>query len=335
MTLEEQAGQLLMGAVQVDQSPADVPGELGAVNTGAFLLLGNSTRGADDALDAVDRATAVAEGPEGVAPLVAVDQEGGRVQRLKGPGFDEIPAASDQASMPALRDSARAWGEQLRDAGINLNLAPVADVVPTDVGPANEPIGALDRGYGADPDAVSDSVAAFVQGMADGGVGAAIKHYPGLGKVVGNTDTTADVVDSSTTRDDPDLAPFHAGAQAGARFVMVSLATYTEIDPDRRAVFSPVVIEEMLRGDLDFDGVVISDDLGATAQVGDLTPQERALRFLRAGGDLMIVADRAALLDMADAIRTEAQDDPEFRTRVEQSVLRVLTVKQEMDLIQC
>ena len=93
------------------------------------------------------------------------------------------------------------------------------------------------------------------------------KHFPGLGHVTANTDTTSGVKDTVTTRTSADLAPFRSAITAGARIVMVSSAVYTKIDAARPAVFSPTVINGMIRHDLGFSGVVISDDLGNAKQV--------------------------------------------------------------------
>ena len=108
--------------------------------------------------------------------------------------------------------------------------------------------------------------------------------------------------------------------------VMVSSAIYAKIDPDHRAADSPVVIGQMLRGDLGFDGVVISDDLAAAA-MEDLTPAQRALQFVAAGGDLLIVGDPGLAEAMADALRGRAADDQGFAERVEQSAVRVVKLK--------
>jgi beta-N-acetylhexosaminidase len=228
-----------------------------------------------------------------------------------------------------------AWGEDLRTAGVGLDLAPVADVVPASIGTANRPIGALHRSYGSDPAAVGEHVAAFVAGMNDAGVATAVKHFPGLGKVRGNTDFVSGVVDQSTTRDDPDLASFRAGLDAGARFLMVSLATYSKIDPDRRAVFSSTVIDGMVRHDLGFDGVVLSDDLGIAAEVRDVPSPRRALDFLRAGGDMIVTVAPSVLPAMTRAVIAAARSDATFRSAVDQHVLRVLAAKQSMGLFTC
>ena len=174
--------------------------------------------------------------------MVAADQEGGQVQRLRGQGFDRIPSAQRQAqTSPAeLKSDAARWGRQLRRAGIDANLAPVADVVPKDREGVNEPIGVLRRGYGSNPAAVAAHVPAFVEGMDAAGVATSVKHFPGLGRVRGNTDLTRrGGRRAPPPGDDPDLKPFAAGVDAGTDMVMMSSAYYSEIDPSRRAAFSP------------------------------------------------------------------------------------------------
>ncbi len=338
LDLDERVGQLFMGGIQVDTSPATVPEALERARVGSVLLVGQATEGADAVSTAIDRARAVAGTPAGAEPIVAVDQEGGRVQHLKGPGFEPIPSAAEQALRPPdeLRTMARDWGTDLRAAGVDLNLAPVADVVPDSVGSANEPVGALERGYGSDASAAGEHVAAFVAGMGDAGVATAVKHFPGLGKVRGNTDFSSGVVDTATTRDDPDLAAFRAGIDAGAEFLMVALSTYAEIDSDRRAVFSPTVIDGMVRGDLGFDGVILSDDLGVAEEVSAVPPKRRALDFIRAGGDIVVVAGTpSTLLAMVDAVRAEADADVEFAAAVDRHALRVLAAKERLGLLSC
>jgi beta-N-acetylhexosaminidase len=330
-------GQLFMGGVQVDRTPAFVSSTLGAVHVGAILLVGQATTGTRGVATAANRARTVAGVPAGVHAIVAADQEGGLVQHLKGPGFEPIPTASEQAQLTPsqLRTHAEAWGEDLRAASVDLDLAPVADVVPASVGTANMPIGALHRGYGSDPSSVGQHVAAFVSGMGQAGVATAVKHFPGLGKVRGNTDFSAGVVDRVTTRDDPDLAPFGAGIEAGAGFLMVSLATYSKIDPDHRAVFSEPVIDGMVRKDLGFDGVVLSDDLGAAAEVEAVPPAQRALRFLRAGGDVIVTVEASILPAMTQAVIAAAKSSRSFRSAIDHHVLRVLTAKRAMGLLTC
>jgi beta-N-acetylhexosaminidase len=336
LSLPERVGQLLMVAVTSTGVSRDQTAAVRATQAGSVLLLGNSTAGTAAVRRLVTDVRAAAPRPQRIGTLLAADQEGGLVQRLRGPGFADIPAAIDQAELSdaALARRARGWGNQLDRAGIDANLAPVADVVPKDLVQVNEPIGRLRRGYGASPRVVAAKVRAFSTGMDRAGVATAVKHFPGLGRVRGNTDTTSGVVDPSTTRHDAALRGFRAAVQARVDMVMVSSASYPRIDARRRAVFSPVVLDQMLRGDLGFAGVVISDDLAAVA-LRDVPAGQRAVRFLAAGGDLAIVGNPAEARAMASALRTRAERDPDFATRVDASAARVLRMKQRRGLVRC
>jgi beta-N-acetylhexosaminidase len=116
--------------------------------------------------------------------------------------------------------------------------------------------------------------------------------------------------------------------------VMVSSAFYRKIDAEHRAAFSTMIMDEMLRKDLGFSGVVISDDLAAAA-MRVLPAEERARRFLRAGGDLLIVGDASLANTMAEAIKREASDDPAFEERVTNSATRVVAMKERRGLADC
>jgi beta-N-acetylhexosaminidase len=268
---------------------------------------------------------------------VAANQEGGTIQSLTGPGFSRIPSAVDQGVISAttLRGDATRWGRQLAAAGVNLDFAPVLDVVPAGSESTNQPIGVLRREYGHSPAAVSEHGLAFLQGLQAAHVASTAKHFPGLGRVVGNTDVTADVVDHTTTPDDPYLQPFAAATAAHVPFVLVALATYERIDPHHLAVFSPLVIKGILRGRLQFHGVVMSDDLGATSAVAGISAGRRAVDFLLAGGDLVVSKTVPATQAMYRAVLARAGADPAFRALVDASVLRVLRAKQASGLLPC
>jgi beta-N-acetylhexosaminidase len=273
----------------------------------------------------------------GVRFYVAANQEGGQIQALRGPGFSTMPSAVEQGTVApsALRSDAAEWGRELSAAGVNLNFAPVMDVVPPGTDEQNQPIGALDRQFGHDPLTTGRHGAAFIRGMQSAGVATTAKHFPGLGRVSGNTDFTAQVVDTTTTEDDPYLRSFRRAIRAGVPFVMVALATYTRIDPNHLAVFSPAVMRTMLRDDLGFRGVVVSDDLGAAVAVADIPPATRAIDFLRAGGDLIVSKTAGPADQMAAAIVARAGSTPAFKSLVDQAALRVLEAKQASGLLPC
>lgn len=336
MSRREQVGQLFMVGIGSGGMTAGQARTLSRVHAGSVLLLGTSTAGRGPVRRLSEKVHALPGRPEGVGIMLAVDQEGGTVQRLRGRGFDRIPSAREQAKMSRSRLTAKAarWARQLRAAGVDADLAPVADVVPRRLERVNQPIGVLRRGYGPDPDVVAAKVTAFVTGMQRGGVATAVKHYPGLGRVRGNTDLVREVVDRSTTRHHRSLRAFDAAAAAGTDMVMVSSASYAKIDPRRRAALSPVVVQSMLRGDLGFGGVVISDDLTAPG-FRDHTPGQRAVLFLRAGGDLVIVGDTSEAATMASAVRARAARDAEFAAQLPVKVARVLTMKARRGLAGC
>ena len=158
----------------------------------------------------------------GVAPFISTDQEGGEVQRLSGKGFSAMPTALRQGklSTDALRAASRTWGTQLLGAGVDLDLAPVADTVPAKHASANQPIGRFDREFGHTPKVVAPHVVAFVRGMNQAGVDTTVKHFPGLGRASGNTDTMPGVTDP-TTRHDPYLKPYRAGISAGTQMATI------------------------------------------------------------------------------------------------------------------
>ncbi len=300
-------------------------------HVGNVFLHGRSTAGVEATRELVDEYTSLVSrrSTHGTPLLVATDQEGGLVQVLRGPGFSEIPKATEQATWkPAtLRERAQGWGDELAAAGVNLNLAPVMDLV--DGPPAdNPPIGYFGRNYGDTPTSVVRSANAFSAGQRAAGVETVIKHFPGLGRVTENTDTEARVTDDVTTRDDAAVRVFARGIDAGARYVMMSSAVYEKIDPDAPAPFSPVVVEDVLRGDLGFDGVVMTDDVSAAAQVQDRSPGERAVDAVDAGVDLVLAsADPSVVPAMADALVARARKDPAFAKKVDASARRVLAAK--------
>ncbi|WP_423182597.1 glycoside hydrolase family 3 protein [Arthrobacter sp. NyZ413] len=218
--------------------------------------------------------------------LIAVDEEGGDVTRLhyrtgsNQPG-NAVLGRLDDVELTAA--SASAIGHELAALGINLNLAPDADV---NSAPDNPVIGV--RSFGAEPDLVARHTAAWIRGLEDAGVASCAKHFPGHG------DTTTDshlalptVTADAATLDVRELAPFRALVAAGGATVMTSHILVEALDPDHPATFSSRILQDLLRGRMGFEGVIITDALdmaGASAQTG---VPEAAVRALVAGADLL------------------------------------------------
>jgi len=338
LTEAQRIGQLFIIGLIKDRLDASERAGVADYHFGSMTFTTRTSVGvaAIRALTDAVQAQATPSATGGVRFFVAANQEGGLIQGLAGPGFDTIPSALTQGTMSpsTLEAKAARWGRQLRAAGINLNFAPVADVVPPGTDAQNAPIGELQREYGHDPTTVSSHVVAFIAGMRAAGIASTAKHFPGLGRVAGHTDFTANVDDTVTTRTDPYIEPFARAAKARVPFVMVSLATYERIDPAHLAVFSPTIIGGMLRGGLAFRGLVISDALGAAA-VASVPPGTRAVDFLNAGGDIIVVNQLAPAIEMAEALAALAAADSAFRHRIDAATLRVLRAKQAAGLLPC
>ena len=332
MSERERVGQLLM----VDCSTTGVSQATVAAVTqyhvGSVILDGTSQGGMQPTRNVTARLRGLA--PKGVGLFIATDQEGGLVQRLQGPGFSAIPSAVDQGGVApsTLQAEASQWGAELRDAGVNVNLAPVLDTVPAGFG-ANPPIGDLAREYGNTPAAVTQHGMAVVRGMTAAGIDVTVKHFPGLGRVHGNTDTTSGVKDTVTTRHDAYLAPFRTAVAAHVPFVMISTAIYSRIDPGSPAAFSRAIVTGMLRRDLGFGGLIISDDIGVAAQVGGYSVGQRAVAFVAAGGDVVLTVDANQAAELTTALLQRANADAAFKKQVDAAALLVLQAKQAQHLL--
>lgn len=332
MSLDERAGQLIMAPMFAGGNPADLSALISTRHVGSVVLIGNWNNGTAAAKTAADALQSYA--PSGNQLIVSTDQEGGQVQHLKGSGFDTMPSAVAQGQMSAdtLRSSAKTWGGQLKQAGINIDLAPVLGTVQVKRS-SNAPIGALNRDFGLDSNGNAQHGIAFIEGMRDAGIGATVKHYPGLGAVTGNTDfTTEGILDTITTLDGEQIGAFNTTIkQAKPAMVMMSLATYQRIDSSAPAAFSSKIIDGMLRGSVGYDGVVISDSLSAAA-VSGIATKDLGVRLVDAGGDLACIGDTSYVTPILDGIIARAQSDPAFAKKVTASATRVMTLKYQMGL---
>jgi beta-N-acetylhexosaminidase len=332
MPLEEQVGQLLMIGTPV-ATPRTLAGEITKYHLGGVFLAGRSKRSAADLRTDI----AALQGAAKLPLLIALDQEGGDVQTLQGPDFPDIPTALHLGSGPesTLRAEVGDSTRRLAAIGVNMDLAPVADTVPAGIGDDNPPIGAFHRQYGSDPVKVAAAIRTVVATSQDGGVLTTLKHFPGLGRTKFNTDTTSKSVDPVETTHDAYLGPFEAGIKQGTTAVMISSASYPKIDDKGIAAFSKPIITDLLRTQLGFTGMVISDDLGAAVAVRTVAVGNRAVRFIQAGGDVVLTIRPQDAAPMTAALLAEAHTDPAFAARVTDAASHVLTAKAKAGLVKC
>jgi beta-N-acetylhexosaminidase len=335
MTAPQRAGQLLMVGLQPTGSSRALAAQVQAQGLGGVIYLGGWSTGATSVAAVSARLQASAR--HGL--LVAADQEGGQVQQLQGAGFARMPSARTQAqwSVATEEKNVKAWSRELARAGVNVNLAPVADTVPTSLGAANQPIGRYRRDFApGSPTTNARYAAAFVRGTLAGGIAPTVKHFPGLGRITGNTDVTSSgITDRTTDADDPYLAPFAAGIAAGAPLVMVSSAHYPKLDATNPAMFSKAIVTGLLRDRMGFDGVVITDDVGAAKAVAAVPVGQRATRFIAAGGDIVLTAKSSQAATMLTAIAARRAASPAFARQVDAAAARVLDLKADLGLVKC
>jgi len=232
--------------------------------------------------------------------VVSIDQEGGRVARLRGNPWAPVPAmrvfGEAAEAERRVRAVAALLARELRAVGIDLDFAPVLDV---DTNPANPVIG--DRSFSRDPLAVAELGAAFVEEMQRGGVAACGKHFPGHGDT--DTDSHVDLPRLRRSRTDLErieLAPFRAAIEAGVAAVMTAHVVSDALDPDWPATLSPTAMH-LLREGLAFHGVIVSDDLQMKA-IADRWPiGEAAWRALAAGCDQLLVCENLTAAEQAIA----------------------------------
>ncbi|MFU8850051.1 glycoside hydrolase family 3 protein [Micromonospora sp. SL1-18] len=258
----------------------------------------------------------------GPAPfLIGTDQEYGVVTRITD-GVTLLPSALavGAAGESALTETAwRAAGAELAAMGINMDFAPVADVLAT----PSTVIGS--RSFGADPEQAAAQVAGAVRGLQAEGVAASVKHFPGHGLSAADSHKDLPVVGQSrAVLDDTAFPPFHAGIDAGAMAVMSAHLDIRAIDPGTPATFSHKVLTDVLRGQLGFQGVVITDGMNM-APAKRWSPGEAAVRALNAGNDLILMTPNVS--EAYDGLLAALRDGSLPRARLVEAVTRVLTMK--------
>lgn len=266
--------------------------------------------------------------PTAAKLLIAVDQEGGRVARLSPDnGYPASTSAADlgtQNNLERTTDAAILTAVTLAGAGIDLNLAPVVDL---NLNPTNPAIGALGRSYSADPAIVIAHASAVIEAEEGAGIRTAIKHFPGEGSGTGNTDRG--IVDVTTTWTDVELRPFRDLTAAGLpSAVMVGHIINGQLDPGRPAALSKPTVTGLLRGQLGWDGVVISDDLQAAAITQAYGADEAVALAIDAGIDLLLFAnqqvyDADIVAHVSDAVLGFVASGRITEARIDESVARI------------
>ncbi|MCA9718122.1 MAG: beta-N-acetylhexosaminidase [Myxococcales bacterium] len=244
--------------------------------------------------------------PPAVPLLIAIDQEGGRVQRLRAP-WTEWPAMARLGKVNDVDYTAavaKAIARELADYGIGLDFAPVVDV---DTNPANPVIG--DRSFGREAERVARHARAFIEAMQGEGVACCAKHFPGHGDTISDSHLELPRLEHDLDRlGAVELPPFRAAAAAGVASVMTAHVMFPRLDRRRPATLSPDILQRLLREGLGYEGVVFSDDLEMRAVADHFSVRERVLGALEAGVDGLLICSEHDLQEEALRLLERAPD---------------------------
>lgn len=331
MTLEEKTGQLFMCAFRKDNQGIPIT----KINENIISVLDKYKIGGviffAENIDTEEQTKKFIEDLQNkstIPLLVGVDEEGGRVSRLKASGkikMDLIPPALEIGTSGDLQkayDYNLTISNKLKELGFNIDFAPVADI---NTNPENTVIG--DRAYGTEPEQTGNMVAQAVKGLIDGGVKPVLKHFPGHGDTLSDTHKEETYVNHDIERlETTELIPFKKGIEAGAEFVMISHIKMPNITNDNLpASFSKDIINGILRQKLEFDGIVITDALDMGAITNYYTPEEIAVKAVDAGVDILLMPEN--LEASYNAVINAVKNGDILEERLNESVKRILISK--------
>jgi beta-N-acetylhexosaminidase len=341
--LNRMIGQMIMvgfpGMTPTDEGVRRVAEQLEAGKAGGVILMSRNIEAPRQLKQLTRALTRAGQGLP--TPFIAVDQEGGFVQRLsRVKGFKTHPSAerlgarnNPQAAYSAYRDLAL----ELREYGFNLNLGPVVDL---NLNPENPVIGRLRRAYSADPDQVTAYAKAFVYAHNETGILTAAKHFPGHGS--SDTDSHDVLVDVSDSWQERELRPYRKLIEDQAiDMIMIGHLYHPAFSdsPDKPASLSPRAINSVLRDSLNFDGVVITDDLDMRGVRQNADFEARVLGAIAAGNDILLITNsdgyKPDLPDrVAAVIRAAISDGRLNEDRIRQSYERIMALKDELEQLQ-
>ncbi|HVG89638.1 MAG: glycoside hydrolase family 3 N-terminal domain-containing protein [Gaiellales bacterium] len=324
-TPSELVGQRLVVRMNGDAPSPALLGRIRRGELGGVILFAANIRSPGRLRALVARLQGAAAAAGRPPLLIAVDQEGGAVRRLTWapPALSAAAMAGD--GVDAARRQGRATGKGLAAAGINVDLAPVADVVR-----GRSFLRASGRSWGDDPHDVAALATAFALGLGDAGVIATVKHFPGLGRARQTTDRAVVEIGAGRSPLGDDLLPFRAAIDAGVPMVMLSNASYPAYGRFP-AGWEPAIARRLLRGRLGFEGVSITDSLDGAAHARGITPVPLALRAAAAGVDLLLITgSEATSRAVFSTLRRAARDGLLDHRGLEQSYRRIQLLKQRI-----
>ena len=340
MTLEEKIFQLFMvtpealtGYDEVYMAGEATKDAIWERPVGGIVYFSQNLKDEEQTREMLLKTARYGEERSGLPPFLAVDEEGGQVARISGKEGFSLEAFPDMSKIGASNDEAKAFeagdaiGKYLADLGFDVDFAPVADVLTN-----QDNTVVARRSFGSDAELVSRMVSEEVKGLKKHGVSPVLKHFPGHGGTAEDSHETKPVLHRTLEElSETEFLPFAAGIESGADFVMAGHISVPEVDGDGRpAVFSKTLLTDVLRKQLGFEGIIITDAMNMGAVTESYDSGEAAVAALSAGADMILMPEDfdAAVQAVKDAVEHETLTED----RIEESAMRILTLKAEKDM---
>ncbi len=322
-TLREKIAQMFLVGVGAQELTGEERMAMEHYSFGGFILFGHNCC---DPAQILSLTRALWDTGKGLPPFIAIDQEGGRVHRLPKP-FTHFPSAArlgETGNAKLAYRAARATAEELAAVGINLDFAPVLDV---NSNPKNPVIG--DRSFAPDPQKVITFSEQWIHGLRDGGIIPCGKHFPGHGDTDKDSHLDLPLVDRSLDElRKVELPPFVNACGNGIESLMTAHVIYRALDPQLPATLSHNIVTGLLREELNYHGVVFSDDMEMKAISDHYGEEETVALCVRAGIDVMLFChELPRAIHASDFLCSEFEKDPTVRSQVENSYSRITKLK--------
>lgn len=330
LSLDEKIGQMVIAGMDGTTLNEDIRQLIQTYKIGGVILYKNNITGTDQAADLLNALKKANQ--NGAAPLwLSVDQEGGRVSRMPD-SYIKIPTAQtigETGDADYSKRIGKALAEEVKSLGFNLDFAPDLDI---NSNPDNPVIG--DRSFGADAKTVITHGIAVIQGLKEGGVSPVVKHFPGHGDTSVDSHLELPVVNKTLKQLEAfELLPFKAAVENGADMVMVAHLLLPQIDDSRPASLSPAIISDLLRDQLGYEGVVITDDMTMGGIVNHYPIGEAAVDSVKAGADIVLVGHNlSSELGVLKALKAAAQSGVLPEDEINRHVYRILQLKEQNGL---
>lgn len=329
MSLDEKIGQMIMAGVEGTIPTKQTTNLIEDYKVGGVIFFSKnftSYRQSIDLVNGIKRINSINKIPL----LLSVDQEGGRVTRL--PGLEKLPTNKDiglQNNVELSSQIGTILAQELEAYGLNMNYAPVVDV---NSNPKNPVIG--DRSFGDNPALVSKLGIQTMKAMQDEHIIPVIKHFPGHGDTEADSHLELPRIDKSLKElHEIELVPFIDAIEEGADVVMVAHILFDKLDSKYPSSMSKPIITDLLRKELNFDGVVITDDMMMKAIAGNYGIGEAAVQSVKAGSDIILISgEYEDIVSTIKALKSAVENGEISNERIDDSVKRILSLKDKYDI---